>query len=171
MTSHDTTEVLQRSGTFLVRVGTAAGLIAAVNWIFDYPFTGWAIWHFGPLIGGGILIAVAPVANYGIIRWYRGSSIDWFGMEWLRAQEAVNSNKWSGRFIRTCLKRSRLLAFAAIAAFIDPTYAFIYQRGRITGTRFTNNDWWWFATANIIGVLPWIIGASIAVEAVRLTFS
>jgi hypothetical protein len=154
-----------------MRLGTVAGLIAAVNWLFDYPFTGWAVWQFGPLIGGVLVVAIAPVANYGIVHWYRRTSTDWFGMEWLRAQEAMNSDTWTGRFVRVCLRKSRLLAFAAISAFLDPTYAFIYQRGRMTGTRFTKSDWWWFATANVLGILPWVIGVSVVIEATRHAIS
>lgn len=166
-----TSVVAQRFGVFAMRFATAAGLIAAVNWLFDYPFTGWAIWQFGPLVGGAMVIAIAPVANYGIVHWYRRTSADWFGMEWLRAQEAMNSDHWTGRLVRTCLRRSRLLAFAAISALLDPTYAFIYQRGRITGGRFTAHDWWWFGAANVIGILPWIIGASVIVETAKLTIN
>ena len=152
---------------FVARFATSAGLIALANWMFDYPFTGWAIWRFGPFYGGAFVIALAPVVNYGIVRWYRATTSDWFGMEWLRAQEAMNSRGLSGRFIRTCLKKSRLLAFASISALLDPTYAFIYQRGRLTGTRFTKSDWWWFASANVIGILPWVIGISVFIETMK----
>jgi len=157
----------RRLGSFIARFGTAAGLIAVVNWLYDYPFTGWAIWRFGTVAGGAFIIATAPVANYALAHWYRRTTPDWFGMEWLREQEALTSASWSGRIIRPLLRRSRLLAFVAIAALLDPLYAFIYQRGRITGIRFTAHDWWWFGLANIIGVLPWVLGASIIVETAR----
>jgi hypothetical protein len=85
-------------------------------------------------------------------------------MEWLRAQEALGSATWSGRLVRAVLRRSRLLAFIAIAALLDPIYAFIYQRGRMTGVRFTAADWWWFALANILGILPCVLGVSLVVE-------
>ena len=158
----------RRIGAFGVRFGTAAGLITVANWTFDYPFTGWAIWQFGAVIGGLIIIALAPLLNYFLVLWYRRTTTDWFGLEWLRAQEAVQSDTWSGKTIRSLLRKSRLLAFAAIAAFVDPTFAFIYQRGRVTGTRLTPGDWWWFGLANIIGVFPWVIGASIIVTAAKL---
>jgi len=157
----------KRLGSFIARFGTAAGLIAAVNWVFDYPFTGWAIWQFGALAGGVIILVVAPVVNYAIVLWYRKTTPDWFGMEWLRAQEATNADTWSGRLVRSAFRRSRLLAFVGISAFIDPVYGFIYQRGRTTGTRFTPHDWGWFGLANALGILPWILGASIVVEATK----
>jgi len=159
--------VLQKSGAFVARLGTAAGMIAAANWVFDYPFTGWAVWQFGTLMGGAFILVVAPMLNYAIVHWYRRTTPDWFGMEWLRAQEAVQSPTTSGRFIRTLLRRSRLLAFAATATLLDPTYAFIYQRGRLTGTRFTPADWWWFGLANVIGILPWLISVSAVVETAK----
>jgi hypothetical protein len=127
------------------------------------------VWQFGSVIGSALVICVALIANYFIILWYRRTTADWFGMEWLRTQEAVNSDHWTGRLVRTCLRKSRLLAFATISTFLDPTYAFIYQRGRLTGTRFTRNDWWWFATANVLGILPWVIGASLIVETAKRT--
>lgn len=163
------TTLLKRTGAFVVRLGTVAGFIAAVNWVFDYPLTGWAIWNFGPVGGGAIILLTAPILNYGIIHWYRRTTPDWFGMEWLRAQETIQSNTFAGKIIRTTLQKSRLLTFAAISGLLDPTYAFIYQRGRTTGVRFTTHDWLWFGLANVIGILPWITGASIAVGAAKLT--
>jgi hypothetical protein len=160
---------VRRFGTFTARLGTVAGIIAVANWLFDYLVTGWAIWHFGAFVGGAIIITMALALNYCIVFWYRRTTKDWFGMEWLRAQEAVQSVTWSGRIIRSLLRKSRLLAFAAIAALVDPIYAFIYQRGRITGAQFTPGDWWWFGTANVIGILPWILGASVIIEAAKLT--
>lgn len=157
----------RRLGAFVARLGTAAGFIAAVNWVFDYPVTGWVIWRFGALVGSIIILVVAPILNYLIILWYRKTTPDWFGMEWLREQEALHSDTWSGRVVRALLRKSRLLAFVAIAMLLDPIYAFIYQRGRITGVRFTVQDWWWFVVANILGVLPWVLGASVVVETAR----
>lgn len=164
-------EAVRRFGAFAARLGTAAGFIAVVNWLFDYPFSGWVIWHFGPLAGGAAILAVAPALNYGIVQWYRRTTPDWFGAEWLRTQEALNADSWSGRAVRALLKKSRPLAFAAISAFVDPTYAFIYQRGRTTGVRFSPHDWWWFGAANVIGILPWILGMSIAVETFKTAVS
>lgn len=160
---------VKRFGTRIARFGTAAGFIAAVNWAFDYPFTGWAIWHFGSFTGSMMILVIALTLNYFIVQWYRKTTPDWFGMEWLRTQEAVSSDAWSGRVIRSLLRKSRLMAFAAIAALADPVYAFIYQRGRLTGVRFTPHDWWWFGLANTLGILPWIVGASIAVETAKFT--
>jgi hypothetical protein len=159
--------VAQRVVAFFAKLGTAAGLITVANWLFDYPFTGWVIWQFGSFSGGVVILVAAPILNYLIVLWYRRTTIDWFGMEWLRAQEVVESNDWSGRFIRAALKKSRLLAFMLIATFIDPVYAFIYQRGRMSGIRFSSHDWWWFALANVLGILPWILGASIVVETAK----
>lgn len=171
MYAHAVTHALQRSGAFVAKLGTTAGLIAAVNWLFDYFFTGWAIWHFGSLFGSAIIIVLALVFNYLIILWYRRTTSDWFGMEWLRAQEAVHSDTWSGKMIRSLLRKSRLLAFAAISAFLDPIYAFIYQRGRTTGTRFTPGDWWWFGLANVLGILPWVVSISAIVETAKLSIN
>lgn len=154
---------------FFARLGTAAGLIAAANWLFDYPFSGWVIWQFGPLVGGVAILISAPVLNYGIVHWYRKTTADWFGMEWLRAQEQIRSETWSGKLVRAALGKSRLLAFTAVSGLLDPVYGFIYQRGRITGTRFTAQDWWWFGLANAIGVLPWIMGTSIVVETAKIS--
>ncbi len=159
--------MLARLAAFVARLGTAAGLIAVVNWVFDYPLTGWLIWRLGSLVGGAIIIAIAPIANYFIVLWYRRTTPDWFGMEWLRTQEAIDSGAWSGKVIRSLLRKSRLLAFIAIAVLLDPTYAFIYQRGRMTGVRFTPADWWWFALANVLGILPWVLGASVVVETAK----
>jgi hypothetical protein len=158
---------MQGFGASVARFGTAAGLIAIANWVFDYPFTGWAIWHFGALLGGAMVLVLAPLLNYGIVHWYRRTTTDWFGLEWLRAQEVLASGGWASRVARSSLRKSRLVAFASLSAFLDPVYGFIYQRGRITGTRFTPRDWWWFGLANVLGILPWIFGASLAVEAVK----
>jgi hypothetical protein len=162
-----TSQVLRRFGAFIMRLGTTAGLIAAVNWLFDYPFSGWAVWHFGPLYGGIIIVTIALVLNYGIVLWYRTTKSDWFGMEWLRAQEALHSPAWSGRIVRLLLRKSRLLAFTAIAVLLDPIYAFIYQRGRITGTQLTVGDWWWFGLANVMGILPWMVGVTAVIETAK----
>jgi hypothetical protein len=165
------THAIQRFGAFFARLGTAAGFIAAMNWIFDYPLTGWAIWRFGSLAGGAVIIVIAVALNYLIVLWYRKTTTDWFGMEWLRAQEAVQSVHWTGKVIRFFLRKSRLLAFAAIAALLDPIYAFIYQRGRVTGTRLTPSDWWWFGLANVLGILPWIVSMSVIIKAAKLTIN
>lgn len=153
--------VLKRFSTFIAQAGTAAIVIAALNWVFNYPFTALIVWQFpnDPVMGMIVWSAAGLVLNYGCVAWYKRAETDYFGFEWLRMQETVESKSWQGGTIRFFLKNSRFLAFGVLSLFLDPIYGFIYQRGRQSGSRFTALDWYWFTLANVIGMLPWILGA------------
>lgn len=153
--------VLKKFSTYIAQAGMAAIVIAALNWVFNYPFTALIVWQFpnDPVLGTIVWSAAGLILNYGCVVWYKRTETDYFGFEWLRMQETIESKSWKGRAIRFCLKNSRFLAFGVLSLFSDPIYGFIYQRGRQSGPRFTAHDWYWFALANVIGMLPWILGA------------
>lgn len=154
----------RRLGAFIARAGTAASLIAAVNWIFNYPFTLWIVLHFDPIPGLLIWSAVGIALNYACVAWYKKTALDWFGLEWLRMWESIDSEKLTAKAIKFFLNRSRILTFGLICLFLDPIYGFMYQRGRVSGARFDLHDWKWFILANFLGMLPWILGAHAIVE-------
>lgn len=153
--------VLKKFSNFIAQAGAAASVIAALNWVFNYPFTALIVWQFhnDPILGTIIWSAAGVALNYACVVWYKRSEVDYFGFEWLRMQESVESKSWMGETIRFLLKNSRFLAFGVLCLFLDPIYGFIYHRGRQSGTRFTVRDWYWFILANIIGMVPWILGA------------
>lgn len=153
--------VLKKFSTFIAQAGTAAIVIAALNWVFNYPFTALIVWQFhnDPILGTVIWSASGVALNYGCVAWYKRTEVDYFGFEWLRMQESMESKSWTGATIRFLLKNSRFLAFGMLCFWWDPIYGFIYHRGRESGPRFTANDWYWFTLANIIGMAPWIFTA------------
>lgn len=152
------TLTLKRLGAFLARAGTAAGLIAAVNWVFNYPFTILVVLYLDFFTGIVVWSVAGLAVNLACVMWYKRTTRDWFGLEYLRMKEEVAAETALGQAIRWAIKNSRFLAFGLISLFLDPVYGFLYHRGRVSGRNFNLADWYWFLLANIIGMLPWILG-------------
>ena len=95
---------------------------------------------------------------------YKRQTRDWFGLEYLRMKQEVQASTRLGQMIRWALRNSKFLAFGLISLFLDPVYGFLYYRGRVSGRRLDLADWYWFTLANIIGMLPWILGGYGGVE-------
>lgn len=149
---------------FVAQAGLAAIFISSVNWVFNYPFTIWAVTYPNPVMATVVWLVAGVVLNYACVVWYKRTTKDWFGFERLRMEEAIHSGGFFARIVRFSLRKSRLVAFVLISILFDPIYGFMYQRGRASGPRFNLGDWWWFCAANILGMLPWLVGAVFAVE-------
>lgn len=148
----------KRVGAFLAQAGTAAGLIAIMNWVFNYPFTILVVLYLDFFIGVVVWTVTGLAVNLACVVWYKRTTRDWFGLEYLRMQQEVQADTIWGEAIRWALRNSKFLAFGLISLFLDPIYGFLYHRGRVSGKSFDFTDWYWFALANIIGMLPWILG-------------
>ncbi len=148
----------KRVGAFLAQAGTAAGLIAIMNWVFNYPFTILVVLYLDFFIGVVVWTVTGLAVNLACVVWYKRTTRDWFGLEYLRMQQEVQADTIWGEAIRWALRNSKFLAFGLISLFLDPIYGFLYHRGRVSGKSFDLADWYWFALANIIGMLPWILG-------------
>lgn len=158
------TVTIKRVGAFVAQAGTAAGFIALVNWVFNYPFTILVVLNLDFVTGVVVWTTTGLVVNLTCVVWYKRTTRDWFGLEYLRMQQEVQASTRLGRIIRWALRNSKFLAFGLISLFLDPVYGFLYHRGRVSGRSFDLADLYWFALANIIGMLPWILGGYGGVE-------
>lgn len=162
------TNTSRRLGAYLARAGTAAGVIGILNWIFNYPFLALVVLLFDFQFGSLIWIIAGVALNYACVIWYKRTTQDWFGLEYLRLQEKVESTGYIASVVRWALRRSRWLAFMLISLLVDPIYGFIYQRGRVSGKNLNLPDWLWFIAANFLGMLPWLLGAYGGYELIKM---
>ena len=147
-------------------LGTVVVALEALNNWFDYVLSPFLIAFFGPMRGGAVFFVTAFLANYLIVLWYKRTTSDWFGLEWLRLQESASSATHIGKVLRYALRRARPLAYIAVCIY-DPAYGFIYARGRRGGSRFSKTDWLWFVASNLIGILVWIGLVSVGIELIK----
>ena len=159
------TNSVKRLGVF----GTVIAMIEGMNHFFDYILSPVLILLLGKLKGGAIFFVLAFLTNYLVIVWYKRTTTDWFGLEWLRLQEATGSKGLGGRIIKRVLRLARPLAYIGLCIY-DPIYGFIYMRGRQSGSRFNSLDWAWFVLSNLIGILIWIGLVSSGVELIKSQF-
>ena len=150
--------------------GAAVTIIEGTNQIFDYILYPAGILWLGPVYGGIVMTTLAMVANYVVIIWYNRTKQDWFGLEWLRLQETIESQSFLGKLLRWFIHLGRWPAFLGISIY-DPAYGFIFLRGRkSTGLNLTTVDWWWFVISNLIGNLVWILIITGAIEGIKQFF-
>ncbi len=154
----------RRIGAFVARAGTAAIVIYVINLVFDYGFTAWVVYNFDPLPGMLIFMVTGLALNYAVIVWYKRTKTDWFGAEWLRMQESIESDTWYAKLVHH-FRNVRFLMFGLLSLW-DPIYGFIHMQGRKTGSRFTASDWFWFTLANCLGLFSWFFGAYAVFELV-----
>jgi len=162
--------IIRRFGSYIAKAGFAASFIATVNFIFNYPFTIWIVTLENTVIATLTWIVIGVAINYACVLWYKHTTTDWFGFEFLRMKEAVEAKGLVGKIVRFSLKKSRLVAFILISTLLDPIYGFIYQRGRVSGKKFDLGDWWWFFASNLLGMLPWLLSANIIVSVIEIIF-
>lgn len=158
------TVTIKRVGAFVAQAGTAAGFIALVNWVFNYPFTILVVLYLDFVTGVVVWTVAGLAVNLVCVMWYKRTTRDWFGLEYLRMQQELQSDTILGRAIWWALRNSRFLAFGLISLFLDPVYGFLYHRGRVSGKNLDLADWYYFGLANVIGMLPWILGGYGGVE-------
>lgn len=152
------TQVVRRLGVS----STVVALIEGVNHFFDYILSPALIFWLGPFQGGTTFFVIAFVSNYLLVVWYKRTTADWFGFEWLRLKEKTGSKK----LVELLLKKARPVTYIGLCVY-DPTYGFIYQQGRKSGSHFSPTDWGWFVLSNLIGILVWIVFMSGTIEGIK----
>ena len=147
--------------------GAIVGLIEGQNQFFDYIVYPAVILWLGSIKGGLVMIGVALIINFLVVYWYRNTTQDWFGLEWLKVQETIGATTRFGRFLQRLLRFGKWPAYIAISIY-DPAYGFIFLRGREgQGPKFKKADWFWFIITTVIANLVWILLVSGVIGAIR----
>jgi hypothetical protein len=73
---------------------------AALNWLYDFPLYAWAIWFWGPLIGGLSMAALSVPVDLVTYRFYNHVADDWLGIEYLRTIRSYDGASKVKRCIR-----------------------------------------------------------------------
>lgn len=147
-------------------VGTGFLTVEAINQSFDWILFPLVIGFFGPIKGGAVMFVIALTLNFSLILVYNKTKSDWFGFEWLRNKEAETETRTS-KIVRVALRFGRWPGFVLLS-WEDPFKAFVFIRGRSSAENgFDRTDWIVFLSANLIGVLIWIIMVSGALELLK----
>ena len=115
----------QQLGKKLGAIGIGFVTVMVVNNLFDYLLYPLVIGLLGPIKGGASMMVLALGLNYALVLVYNRTKQDWFGFEWLRLQQDVKAETFTGRVLRITLRGGRWPAFVFLS-WEDPFKAFIF---------------------------------------------
>ena len=129
-----------------------------MEFVFDYGLYPFALAYLGYLWGGAMMIALAAIVNYHIIRAYDWAKVDWLYIEEIKKIRDGEDVELTGilKWLKPLLKKGGVAAFFVLCAD-DPVTAVLYLRkGSHLYNGLNGREWRIFWAANLVANLYWI---------------
>lgn len=154
------------------RLFTGLAMKKLMEWAFDYVLYPFTLAYVGYLWGSIIMIALAVIVNYLIIRAYDWAEVDWLFIEEIKRIRDGEDVQLTGilKWFKPLLKKGDVVAFFVLCAD-DPVTATLYLRkGSHLYNGLNSREWFIFWAANVVSNLYWIGAIILTLESFKHFF-